>query len=1624
MSRPSAVALLLTLGLIQAGPAAVPAAAQGPSGPTPPAAGTSGQTPAQGAPAQGAPAQTGPGQPAPEAEPVPRPFELDKVEVAAERDRPQVCFAFTRELPRPGRRGPDFARFVTVEPAQEVSVTVRDKELCLEGLQHGQTYGITLAAGLPAVGQEKLAEAVTRTVKVPDRRPTLAFRGQGYILPRVGGEGLPLRSVNVDRARLSVLRVKDRALVEQIYYGRINQTMTDFEVGEILEKNGEVVWRGEMAIGGEHNRSQLTAFPIDAVLGSLTPGVYVAVAENAALPMVAWDRRATQWFVVSDLGLTSFRAEDGLTVFARTLSSAKPQPGVELRLVARGNAELGRATTGADGLARFPADLLQGRDARAPQALFAVGPDGGFSLLDFGAPAVELAGRNAGGRGAVGPFDAYLFADRGAYRPGEILHLTTLVRDADAKAVTGQRLLFKLVRPDGLEIARRLGDDRGAGGYAVEFELPANAAAGRWTLTAHADPNGPALGRTEISVGEVAPPRVEVSLTADRPRIGADGKAALRLDGRYLTGGAAARLPGEMTLTLRPAATPFPGLEGYQFGLVQQPFTPEKRPLPGFTTAADGSARIAVDLGTLPATNRPLEAVLQATLHDVGGRSVEKEIVLPVDARAFALGVKPGFSGDGVPEGATVGFEVVAAAPDGQKLAKAGLSWELYEEEYVYEWFEADGRWDYRSSVRDKRLTGGGVDVAAGGSGSIEVQVKAGRYRLEVFDPASGTATSVRFSAGWWASAKLGDTPDTVDVVVEGPQRQPGGTARVFVRPPYDATVMVALADRRMRQTLVQTVPAAGAFLDLPLPEDLTGGAYVLVSAYAPADPQRRSLPRRAVGVSWVAVDPAARLLDVKMEVPAETRPRGTLALPVSISGLPEGAQAHLVVTAVDQALPGGRDGASPDPAAWFFGKRRLTTEMRDVYGRLLDPAAMAADPADAIRPAPRPAGTPPSGSSPVSVYSGIVTVGADGRAEVPLALPDMQGRLRLTAVAWSDSKLGRAEAALTVRDPVVGDVTLPAFLAPEDHAQIGVSLTNVAGPRGTYTATLTAEGPLKVEGGPAEFKALAQDRTVSANRTLVATGAGQGRLTLTVTGPGGYTLSRDLPVMVRPGLPVAANHGRGTLAPGATLALPSGLESGLKPDDSRTAVLAGPLPLFDVPALLLATDGRAFGSAEQLAGRLLPLLYVNDWNRELGLPADAALKERVVDLVERLSARQRGDGAFALWSADGPGDPWVTAFVLDVLTRAREAGYVVPEEGYRRGLDWLTRTIGNSWVDDSELTARAYAIYTAARARAIDAAPVRFFQETFLPKLTDRLARAQIAAAFALLGDNDRAGQIFGALDQPGPAAGNEGQDFGTTLRDRAATLALMVAGGVDTGRLVAEAEAVNGLVQDPTRVSTQERAWLLVAADALGARAGGFSLTVDGGSQTFNRPLLRRIDPAKPPVLVNSSDRPMQTLVSAVGAPKAAPEPLASGLSLTRSLLDAKGKPVDPAKVPQGEMLVVVLEGKAEVPPRGPLLVTDMLPAGFVIENVRLAGSAQLGDLSWLGPLSDAQQVEFRDDRFLAALDLPADSSSFRLVYLARAVTPGRFALPAARVEDMVDPGHLARTAAGTLTVLAPKR
>jgi hypothetical protein len=169
-----------------------------------------------------------------------------------------------------------------------------------------------------------------------------------------------------------------------------------------------------------------------------------------------------------------------------------------------------------------------------------------------------------------------------------------------------------------------------------------------------------------------------------------------------------------------------------------------------------------------------------------------------------------------------------------------------------------------------------------------------------------------------------------------------------------------------------------------------------------------------------------------------------------------------------------------------------------------------------------------------------------------------------------------------------------------------------------------------------------------------------------------------------------------------------------------------------------------------------------------------------------------------------------------------------------------------------------------------------------------------------------------------------------------------------------------------------------------------------------------------------VNAGNRALWRTVTVKGTSIAPPDPEQQGVTVTKTYYSFAGGPVDLANIKQGDRVIVKLSGASQQGRTVAMAVNDALPAGFEIETTLSPDDADKGPFKFLGTLTTAKAEEARDDRYIAALDVPGNKS-FALAYVARAVTPGDFYLPGVEALDMYHAGVNARSAGGR-TVIAP--
>ena len=860
-------------------------------------------------------------------------FRIVENQINSDSDRPSICVSFSEDL---AKSGVDYSTFVQLPQAGMSVASDGYRKLCVEGVEPGGRYTVTFREGLPAADGQTMVKSVPITAYIKDRSAAVRFTGRGYVLPRAGGSAaIPVVTVNTTALDLEVYRVTDRNLIRVMQNGFFDYPMYDYQEYEFTETMGTRIWTGSATVGQDINHDVTTRLPMDDAIKGQPAGIY---ALRAAIPGVdTYETPPTwQWFVVSDLGLTTLSGTDGLHVFVRSLGSAAAKAGVQLDLLSVANEVLGTVTTDAEGYARFDAGLIRGTASASPAMVVAHDGTADTAFLSLTDPEFDLSDRGVEGKEASPPIDVFLTTDRGAYRAGETVHATALARDATSTGLDGLPLTAILTRPDGVEYVRALAEDAGAGGHVFAFPIAGSAPRGTWRMEVYSDLEAPALTSKTFLVEDFLPERIDFEMTlADDPiRLG--DLPALSIDAKYLFGAPGADLAIEGEVLLR-AAKALDAWPGYIFGRYDEPFSTAVASFSDYRTDEAGQAVVDAVLPDVDDPKRPLEALFVARVAEGSGRPVERRITRLLTPSSPMIGVKPMFE-DVVAENADATFSLIGIDADTKPIPMA-VHWKLSRLETHYQWYQENGSWNWqavnsREAIAEGDATLGAEPVA------ISAPVTWGEYELVVQRAdvgADDAVTSTTFYAGWYVPADVSATPDTLELSLDKPDYKIGDQAVLRIVPKAAGTALVTVMSNHLISRKAVAVTEGENLIPLEVTDDWGTGAYVTAAVLRPMDVAAGRNPARALGLAHAKVEPGTRALTATIETAPEAAPRGPLDVAVKVEGIQPGETAWVTVAAVDQGILNLTGFTPPNPQDHYFGQRKLGMGIRDIYGRLID---------------------------------------------------------------------------------------------------------------------------------------------------------------------------------------------------------------------------------------------------------------------------------------------------------------------------------------------------------------------------------------------------------------------------------------------------------------------------------------------------------------------------------------------------------------------------------------------------------------------------------------------------------------------------------------------------------------
>jgi uncharacterized protein YfaS (alpha-2-macroglobulin family) len=1595
----------------------------------------------------------------------------------------------------------------------------------------GQVLYVRVDPGLKSFGGYLLGHADANTVLVPDYPSLLRFMADGSLLSLSGSKRVSVVSRNVPGMQLTVGRVLPDQLQHLVSFNQGNyshpQLGYPFDEDHIVQRDVEKRAFPKGDPGKAHYEGvDLGQYLKDGRRGVflLHLSVYDAKAEvrrrqaraqararaaqgyappapgepaSAASLAVAPDGDAspdyegddgsqspgdTRLVVVTDLGLLVKRAADGSQdVFVQSIHSGQPVGGAEVSVLAVNGQALYTQATDADGVVHVP--TLDGLEREKKPALFVVKKGEDLSFLPIGGydrqldySRFDIGGeRNAVNRGQL---SAYLFSDRGIYRPGDTFHIGLIVRaDNWARSVAGLPLQAEIVDPRGITMKQQpMAMD--ASGFGELSYAPADTApTGTWTVNLHVMRDGKAdtqIGSTTVQVKEFLPDRMKVAahLSAQVPE-GWVKPAELKalVDVQNLFGTPAADRRVEASLTLRPAWPEFRSWPGYHFYDVRRAKEGYEEALQDGRTDAQGHAEFALDLGKY--ANATYQLYFLAKAYEAeGGRSVAAAAQTLVSSNDWLVGYKAADSLDYVSRNASRAVRLVAIGPDAKSIALDGLTAQLIERRYVSVLTKQDsGVYKYASRLKEVPIEAKPLSVAVGGMDYALPTDKPGNFAL-VIRSADGTEVNrVDYSVAGAANLTRSlDRNAELQLSLDKADYAPGQTIEVAVRAPYAGSGLITIERDKVYAHAWFRADTTSSVQHITVPKDFEGNGYVNVQFIRDPSSDEVFMSPLSYGVVPFSVSLDARRNALTLDAPALVKPGQT-----AVFRLHATQPTRAVVFAVDEGILQVARYKLGDPLKYFFRKRMLevgTSQILDLilpeFEKLMAMAAPGGD-ADAaiarqLNPFKR------KRDLPVAYWSGVVDV--DGEKSFSYAVPDyFNGKLRVMAVAVSPGRIGTVESSTLVRGDFVLSPNVPTTLAPGDEAEVSVGVANNLtglGGKAVPVAVSLAVGPgLEVQGpatralslaemreGVALFRVRATDRLGSAHLAFSAAYADK-------------SARQGVDLSVRPAAPFRTTVEVGKV--GAQRKVDVAALRDMYDQHARRDAAFSNLPLVLARGLSAYLVDFPHYCTEQIVSRAMPALVFGgrpEFKRVLEASehtGGASEAEALARLFDVLQTRQNEQGGFGLWTATPQADAFLTDYAMHFMLEARERGQRVPRDLFDAGNGYLRQIAGDDGEDSlHSLRQRAYAVYLLTRQGTVTtsylASVQRRLQEAYPKEWHDDLAAAWLAASYKLLKQDREADRLIaGPLEHLVRTRDTDPWQYDhyydPLVRD-ASVLYLLARHFPERLKTLPPA-ALENIVRplQENRFNTLSSAMTVLALDAwAGAspadvaklqidavQADGKLLPVgrhqgmlQTATWTAGTQRLRFTD---------SGELPAWYVVSQGGYDRQAPTgALKQGIEIVREYTDTGGKPL--GEVATGQEIDVHLKIRAtEGKGVGNVAIVDLLPGGFeaVIEPTPPVTDHQAGDpadeggdsevpaTAWRSPIGLSssswrpEYADIREDRVVIYGEATPDVREF--VYRIKATNAGRFIVPPAYGESLYDRTLQARAPGGAVLTVVRK-
>jgi len=1545
----------------------------------------------------------------------------------------QIEISFSHRVDRDEAEGNIF-----LDPPVPFQITSNYRGIKLIGeFKPGETYDVQVKAGLWSRGLLMLERDYSGRVVIPDMNPYVKFNSRGVFLPRNESKLLEIETVNIDTISVEIEQVFEQNLLYYLTGGRSDYY---YDLGRV----GRRLYVHDLGLSSKENEVLKTTVDIGSMVGDSLRGVFRVAVRNKHERWNSQNREV----MLTDIGIAARKTGDRLMVWLNSLSTIDPIGGASVRLYSRNNQVLQEATSNYDGVAQFES-IGQFTKEMAPFAVL-VQHGNDIAYLKFSDTRLSTSDFDASGRPyLVSGYDAYLYTDRGVYRPGETAHIVSVVRGPEVS--TPEEFPYRVVLTDprgkDLKTFRLTTADDAVG--SIDFDLDPGAMTGKYIARAKIDKR--TIGQVEFLVEEFMPDRIKTEVKPTKEEFAAGEEIAVDIIGTFLFGPPTSKHPVSGMISLESQRFTPDGYSKYSFSNSKISYAKNDNSLPDTLLDADGRHTYKYQLPADIAAPSALKATVWATVSEHGGRGVSNFAQLVVHPYERYIGVKTNLDGYAAVD-QPVELSLVALDSRSQPSYADSIKVKMYRLTYNSVWRRnSQGRYGWISEERQEMADSAWVNVKASGATASFIPQRYGRYRVIAEDLEGGHSSSVEFyAAGWgyvpWSMAD----PDKVKMDLDHKTYVPGDTAMLQIRAPFAGKLLLTIEREQVLDYLTLTIDSNTATIPIAVKPEFFPNVYLTATLIKPAKAIETHTPARAFGMLPLVMDLTAKSVPIVIEAPEVMKPRQKITVNLTTEGKP-----HSTVTlaAVDAGILQLTGFETPDPLNHYYGKRRALVEAYDIYSYIYPEVPQAEShlsPSGGMSrfDSQRKRQLNPFASKrvkPVALWSGVVKTDAYGKATVELDVPDFNGKLILVAVATRGDHFGAESAETTVRDKIVLMESFPRFVSPNDITEGLVTVFNNMGEESPIRVTLTLDGPAAVfeEVELTDDSSVAEPKMVKKQTQVLTLEDGSeglarfkfkadqvpGVIKVRIDGASGAeTAHTEFELSNRPAQPLSSVFSSGIVNDSmpASIGFSGQWIEGTDQYIIKTSSLAAVAYTRNIEYLLR----YPYGCVEQTTSRLFPLLYFSDLAKFVKpeLFGGKGHEYFIGEGIDKLTSMQRSDGSFSYWPGGHYVHNWASIYAANFFVEAKLAGYEIDNQTYERVINHLTDVVRNRSLRNLDPAQQVYAAYGMAKAGRIDKKTVNWLKE-FDQNRLPIYARYLLAGAVGMSGDIDFARSRIPLDIQPDLTDPETGGNFSSGVRSTAIMLDVLLE--VDPGNpaIGVLAESLAERARANQWYSTQSNSWALMALGKLFANKDYPTFT---GSVDLSDGTSFPIDSSKFELIRNDlAGKRVNISVEGAGdcyyywlSSGMSPDPVSKeftrGIKIRRDYLDERGLPLDRRNVKLGQQAVVRITIEAPTQRLENVVINDMLPAGFEIENPRLKNSPRF---SWV-PRQDWQfdHMDIRDDRLLMFMTLPRQSER-KIYYVVRAIAAGEFKVPSVAAECMYNPVISGAGSSNVVTIHGPQ-